>query len=292
MAGEPLYDPVYLQGPFDQSDPEVMGKYNQAPSFAVALMPFEMIVPEYLREPIWGVAMATMLAAAFVVVWPRRIQPVTSTALALLVALTPAAWLALRTANVACAVALGVALTIIGHRRRSMSLMATGLLIAGIAKILPAVPLALFLVLKHREWRPVAVAIAAGAALTGVAVVVGGPSVVTDFVVASANQLPLQQWTNVAPSFLLTPLLGGMAAPVSLAFAAGLVLIGLRSRTTDGACLLLLTTASCLVMSTTHVFWWLSPMTVAIAYYGNWLAGRLGPLFDWQPNRAPDPQPR
>lgn len=283
MAGEPLYDPVYLQGPFDQSDPRVMGKFNQAPALAVALVPFEMSVPENLREPVWGLAMVAMLVAAFVLVWPRNAQPVTTTALALVVALAPATWLAFRTANLASAVALGVALSIVGHRRRSTGLVAIGLLLAGIAKILPAVPLAIWLIVKHREWRPVAVAVVAGAALTGVALALAGPSTVADFVVASANQLPLEQWTNVAPSYVLAPFLGGLASPVSLLAAVGLGAMALHPRTSDGASLLLLTTASCLVMPTTHVFWWLSPMVVALAYYGDRIAHRLGLLFDWQP---------
>jgi len=51
MFGERLYDPVYLQGPYDQSDPAVIGKYNQWPALAVALLPFEMAVPEQARSP-------------------------------------------------------------------------------------------------------------------------------------------------------------------------------------------------------------------------------------------------
>lgn len=285
MTGERLYDPVYLQGPYDQSDPAVIGKYNQWAALAVALLPFEMAVPEQAREPVWGLTMVVMLVLAFVLVWPRKPQPLTGTVLALVVALAPATWLALRTANVASAVALGVSLSIIGHRRRSTGLVAIGLLLAGIAKILPAVPLVLWLIVKHREWRPVAVAIVAGAALTAVAVALQGPSVITDFVVTSASQLPLEQWTNVAPSYLLAPFLGALALPVSLLAAMGLVAMALRPRTSDGASLLLLTTASCLVMPTTHVFWWLSPMVVAIAYYGDRIAQRLGLLFDWQPAR-------
>jgi len=97
--------------------------------------------------------MAVMLVLAFVLVWPRTPQPLTGTALALIVALAPATWLAFRTANVASAVALGVSLSIVGHRRRSTGVVAIGLLLAGIAKILPAVPLVLWLIVKHREWR-------------------------------------------------------------------------------------------------------------------------------------------
>ena len=282
MAGEPLYDPVYLRGPFDQSDPAVIGKYNQWPALAVALVPLAVAVPESALEPVWGLTMAVMLVMAFALVWPRAIQPLTATALALIVAILPATWLAFRTANVASAVALGVSLTIVGHRRRSTALVAVGLLLAGIAKILPAVPLVLWLVVKHRQWRSVAVATVAGAAVTAVAVALQGPSVITDFLIASVNQLPLEQWTNVAPSYLLARFLGPVAQPVSLMAAVGLVALALHPRTSSGASLLLLTIASCLVMPTTHVFWWLSPMVVAIAYYGDWIAGRLGRLFDWR----------
>jgi len=282
MSGERLYDPVYLHGPYDQADPAVMGKYNQWPALAVSLVPFEMTVPEPLREPVWGLVMAAMLVTAFGLVWPRRPQPLTATALALIVALVPATWLAFRTANFASAVALGVSLSIVGQRRRSTGLIAIGLLLAGIAKILPAVPLVLWLVVRHRQWRPVAVAVVAGAALTAIAVALQGPSVLTDFVAASASQLPLEQWTNVAPAYLLAPFLGALALPVSLLTAIGLGAAALRPQTSDGASLLLLTTASCLVMPTTHVFWWLSPMVVAIAYYGDRIAGWLGLLFDWR----------
>jgi len=282
MTGETLYDPVYLHGPYDQADPAVMGKYNQWPALAVSLVPFEVAVPEPLREPVWGLVMAAMLVMAFGLVWPRRPQPLTATALALIVALIPATWLAFRTANFASAVALGVSLSIVGQRRRSTGLVAIGLLLAGIAKILPAVPLVLWLVVKHRQWRPVAVAVVAGAALTAIAVALQGPSVLTDFVAASTSQLPLDQWTNVAPAYLLAPFLGALALPVSWLTAIGLGAAALRPQTSDGASLLLLTTASCLVMPTTHVFWWLSPMVVAIAYYGDRIAGWLGLLFDWR----------
>ena len=286
LADEPLYDRAYLQGPFYLRDPAIYGKFNQSPALAVALLPYEMAVPEEFRAPVWGLITTVMLVASFVLVWPRTAQPLTATTFALIVALAPATWVAFRTANLACAVALGVGLTIIGHRRNSTWLVAAGLLLAGIAKVLPAAPLVLWLIVKHREWRPVAIAIVAGAALTGIALVYQGPSLIKDFVTASLNQLPSDQWTNVSPSFLLSPILGGLATPISLAAAAALVAAALGRRSSDGAALLLLTTASCMIMPTTYVFWWLSPMVVAIAHYGDWIVQGLGIVFDWQPNGA------
>ena len=283
MTGQRLYDPVFLQGPYDQADPAVMGKFNQWPALAVALVPFQAAIPEQARELVWGLLMAVMLVLAFALVWPRGAHPLTGAALVLIVAVAPPTWLAFRTANLACAVALGVTLTIVGHRRRSAGLMAAGLLLAGIGKLIPAVPLALWLIVRHREWRPIGYAVIAGGALTAIAVYLQGPSAISDFVTTSAGQLPLAEWTNVAPAYLLAPLLGSLAMPLSIAVALALALYGLRPTRSDGASLLLLTTASCLVLSTTHLFWWLSPMVVAVAYYGDSIVQRLGSLFDWQP---------
>lgn len=282
MAGQPLYDPVLLHGPYDLADPAVMGKYNQWPALAAALMPFQAIIPVQWREPVWGVLMAGMLIIAFALVWPRGAAPLAGTALALVVAVAPPAWLAFRTANLACAVALGVALTIIGHRRRSTGLMAMGLLLAGIAKLLPAMPLVLWLLVRHREWRPVVAAVLVGAALTAIPVFLQGPSVIWDFVIASAGQMPLAEWTNVAPAYRLAPMLGSLALPVSVVAALALAAYALRPARSEGASLLLLTIASCLVISTTHLFWWLSPMVVAVAYYGNAILARWGTRFDWE----------
>ena len=283
MTGQQLYDPAFLHGPYDQADPAVFGKFNQWPALAAALVPFQAIIPAGLRDLVWGLLMAAVLILAFALVWPRAAQPSTGFALALIVAVAPPTWLALRTANLACVVALGVALTIVGHRRRSPALTAVGLLLAGIAKLIPAVPLVLWLVVKHREWRPVAYAAIAGAALTAIPVVLQGPSLITDFITASAGQLPLAEWTNVAPAYLLAPFLGSLALPLSLAVALVLAVYGLRPSRSDGASLVALTTASCLVLTTTHLFWWLSPVIVALAYYGDWIVQRLGSLFDWQP---------
>ncbi len=287
LAGQPLYDPLYLHGPYDQADPHIMGKFNQWPALAVALLPFEAFVPQAVQPLVWGSAMAAMLVAAFALVWPRTTL-VTGIALVLLVAVAPPVWLAFRTANFASAIALGVALTILGQRRHSTTLMATGLLLAGIAKLVPAVPLALWLVARHREWRALAVALVAGAVLTAVAVYLRGMSVIADFVTTSTGQLPLAEWTNVAPAYLLAPLLGNLALPLSIAVAIGLALAAFLPGRTDGASLLLLTVASCLVLSTTHLFWWLSPMIVVLAYYGDVLVRVLGRLFDW---RADGPSP-
>jgi hypothetical protein len=283
LAGQPLYDPVYLHGPYDQADPAVMGKFNQWPALAVALLPFEAVVPQAAQGLIWGGAMAALLVLAFELAWPRGASPMTALTLALLEAVAPPAWLAFRTANLACAIALGVALTIVGHRRNSSGLVATGLLLAGIAKLIPAFPLVLWLLVRHREWRPVVYALIAGGALTAVAVALRGPSVIWDFVITSAGQLPLAEWTNVAPAYVLAPSLGSLALPLSLGVALVLAVYGLRPDRSDGASLLLLTTASCLVLTTTHLFWWLSPMIVALAYYGDAIVERLDSLFGWQP---------
>ncbi len=286
LAGQPLYDPAYLHGPYYLADSEIMGKFNQWPALAVALVPFEMLVPQAVQPLAWGILMTAMLVAAFTLVWPRATL-VTGVALALLVAAATPTWLAFRTANLACAIALGVALTIVGQRRRSTGLMATGLLLAGIAKILPAAPLVLWLPVRHRQWRPVAVALAAGAALTAVAVYAQGVSIISEFITTSAGQLPLAEWTNVAPAYLLVPLLGNLALPLSIALALGLTVAALLPGRSNGASLLMLTIAACLVISTTHLFWWLSPMIVALAYYGDRVVGLLGRLFDWPP--APQP---
>jgi hypothetical protein len=170
--------------------------------------------------------------------------------------------------------------------------MAAGLLLAGIAKVLPAAPLVLWLIVRHRQWRAVLYALLAGGVLTAVAVVLRGPSVISDFIVTSAGQLPLAEWTNVAPAYLLAPVLGNLALPLSIAVALVLVLVALRPGRSDGASLLLLTTASCLVFSTTHLFWWLSPMIVALAFYGDHMVERLGVLFDWRPRGREPSSPR
>lgn len=288
MTGERLYDAVYLHGPYSLADPAVMGKFNQWPALAVALVPFQAFVPEGARDLVWGLLMAALVVVAFALVWPRSVRPTTGVALALIVAVAPPTWLAVRTANLACAIALGVALTIVGQRRGSRGLIAAGLLLAGIAKILPAVPLALWLLARHREWRPVAYAVVAGAGLTAIAVYLQGLSVIGDFVVTSAGQLPLTEWTNVAPAYLLAPFLGSLAMPASMVAALLLATYALRAGRSDGVSLLLLTIASCLVISTTHLFWWLSPMVVGIAYYGDWIARRLDALFDWDRGRPAD----
>lgn len=281
-AGMPLYDAAFLHGTFDQSDPQIIGKYDQWPAFAVALLPFDFVVPDELQMMLWGILTTAMLVVAFALVWPRGAQSLTATALILIVALAPATWLGFRTANMACAVALGVALTIVGQRRGSTALMASGVLLAGIAKILPALPLGLWLIARHRQWRPVAIAVAAGAVLTGIAMVLAGPSIIGDFWLASTNRLPLDQWTNVAPARLLAPWLGSLAEPVSLVAAAVLVALALRRGQSDGGSLLLLTIASCLVLPTTHFYWWLGPMVVLLAYYGDRIVHLLGRLFDWR----------
>ena len=109
-----------------------MGKFNQWSGLAAALIPFVLAVPVQAQDLVWGMLMAAALVGAYALVWPRRADPVTVLALALIVAVLPPSWLALRTANLACAVALGVALTIVGQRRKSTVLTAAGLLLAGI----------------------------------------------------------------------------------------------------------------------------------------------------------------
>jgi glycosyl transferase family 87 len=287
LAGQPLYDPAFLHGPYDQADPAVFGKFNQWPALATLLVPFQGAIPGSVQALVWGTLMAAALVAAYALVWPRRLDWMTGLALALIIAVAPPTWLAFRTANLAGVVALGVALTIVGERRRSTWMMAAGVLLAGVAKLVPAVPLVLWLLVKKRQRRPVAWAVAAGVALTAIPVVMQGPRLITDFITTSAGQLPLDEWTNVAPAYRLAPLLGSSVALLaSLPVAAVLVVVALRPRRSDGASLLLLTVASCLVLTTVHLFWWLSPMIVALAYYGDWIAAKLGRLFAWKPTAA------
>lgn len=278
LEGAQLYAPGYLTGPYHQLDAGLQYSYNLAPSFAPLALPL-LALPGWAQPVLWAVLMAAALGTAFALVWPTTAPSVTVLA-ALVLAVLPATLFAVWWANPSCLVALGVALVIVGDRRGDNRLIALGLLCAGVAKVLPALPLVAWLLVRRRTRRPIAGAAAVGAGLLAVVVVLQGPSVLLDFLSATRNA---QQETgivgNVAPSLLLAPYLGASLAqilPVGLAVMAALV--ALSARADDRASLVLLLLATCCFVPNLWVHWLLAPLIATVAFYGQAIASGLASL--------------
>lgn len=270
LSAAPLYDPRLLIGPYDQTQPGLEYTFNQAPTLAPVVTAFALAVPDALTTAAWSTLMAACLALAFILVWPRGASRTAFLVLGSMLLVSPAIMFGLWWANASCAVALGTALVIFGERRQRRSLVTAGLLLAGVAKILPAVPLALWLLVRRRGWRPVATAGAVGLALLGAVTAIEGPGVIGDFLVATGNALPVQgNLANVAPAALLAPIIGGTAASsLCFAVATGLAGLSMHRSVPEGWSLLGLLTAVCLVVPNLWVHWLIAPMVAAVALVG------------------------
>jgi hypothetical protein len=278
LQGAQLYAPDYLAGPYHQLDAGLQYSYNLAPSFAPLTVPL-LALPVWAQLLLWVALMASALVAAFALVWPATARSVTLLA-ALILAVLPATLFAVWWANPSCLVALGVALVIVGDRRGDDRLITLGLICAGVAKVLPALPLVAWLLVRRRTWRPIAGAAAVGAGLLAIVVVLQGPSVLLDFVVATRNA---QQETgvvgNVAPSLLLAPHIGASLAQIlPVGFAVVATLVALTSRVDDRAALVLLLLATYCFVPNLWVHWLLAPLIATVAFYGHTIASGLALL--------------
>lgn len=268
FAGLPLFDPRLLAGPYMQLDPEFVFTWNQAPSLVAPIALIEVVVPDQLEVAFWSGLMLASIAAAFAVVWPSGLSRRATVMLALLLAVLPPLLWGFWWANASCVVALGTGLVIAGERRGSDRLIVAGLLLAGVAKILPAVPLVIWLLARRRPVRPIVIATAIGGALLLPVLVVTGPAVLGEFLVITQNAVIAGSGSNVAPMVYLSFVFGkNGAALISYVAAAPVALYALRRRS-DLAMLFWLTIACDLLVQNLWIHWLITPLVIAVAMIG------------------------
>ncbi len=176
--------------------------FNMPPWFLPLVVPAAAL-PAILGATVWWLTIVIAMTLAVVLAVPSRHRLLT---IALLVTSTPL-WMVVAWANAEALVVLGLVVWVIGVRQNRSSLLAVGVFLASI-KIVPAVPLAIYMVRTGRT-RPL---IAATAAAVGVVLglcLITGSNVLSDFLVAFQN---IEQViaTNVAPSVLLQRLVPGV----------------------------------------------------------------------------------
>lgn len=244
LAGLPLYDQRLLDGPFHHLSPEFEFTWEQAPSALVVIAPF-YVLPELVRSSVFFVFSTACAFAAVWLVWPRDWSVRAQLLLSLLLA--PALWAFVYPGNLITLTALGVALVVVGERRKSTSLLIAGLLCAGVIKILPAVVLGAWLLSRGRI-KAVLLAFGLGILTLLPAVLYQGPQVLLDFMTVRGNILTLISNRVFTPRVLAYHL--GFDLPQFVVSLAGVVLLVLAlwpKRSLVTAILILQLAAFCFV---------------------------------------------
>jgi hypothetical protein len=260
VDGRPVYEPMLMLGPYDYVTPAFGDFFNMPPWFLAIAGPASMLSAP-LDRLVWAATVAASLGIAFAITVPRRYR---STLLPVLLVFTPV-WMTLAWGNATAIVVLGVALWVAGVRRGSTSLLVFGIVLASL-KLVPAIPLALYL-LRAGRLRPVVLAAALIGGLTIAFSLAAGQNLVHDFAVMFANIRQTPD-TNLAPSVYLARLLPDLDA-VLIVRVVAITLIALlafrRPSLAVVAGMELLVLALPLNVSS---FWILHPMVVAFAWLG------------------------
>jgi alpha-1,2-mannosyltransferase len=188
VSDAPLYDPASLQ-------PHVLPPppfWDQAPSAAV----FAAILLLPAPTLVWGFLMLAFVLAGLLIILPRLGGG--AVLMAPVLAVLPPVVEAMAWANLGNLVFLCLAVALRWPRAAGW---AVG--IAAAAKLIPILLVAWLI--GRRDWRGLWVALAVPAALTAVAMVFAGPSVVVDFVMVRLNQSPTTGVFRVGLSDLGVP---------------------------------------------------------------------------------------
>lgn len=255
IAGQPLYDPTWLAGPYDYLAPANYFQFNQVPWLIPIVAPFA-VLPEPIASWVWlAFTDAAMLLALALVIprWPP---------LVVIVLLSPPVLMSLAWGNTGALVALGVALWISGQRHKSPALETAGIVLASL-KVLPAIPLVL-LALRARRWSA-AIASALIALVVSIAVsVLVGQNALEQFIRIAANIEPVLNRLNISPAAWLG------ASPTDYLVVRGIALVAvlltmIRVKN-DLAALALLELACCFLATNPYVDWLVVPGLAILAW--------------------------
>jgi hypothetical protein len=294
-AGQPLVRPEYVTAPFSQfpNGPDYTWSLH-LPSTATLVAP-SLLLPGWLRQPVWTWLMATTLLVAIWLAWPRRLWWGTRLIVAAVLLGPPVSWVSLglvdqlHYANPNALVVLGLVITWIGRRHGSMALLTGGLVLAAV-KIAPALGLVAWLIAgrgrDRTHGRPPAVTPAilfAAAILVALTlpVLAIDPGALADTISTLGNLVPWPGDSNLAPSVRLAPLLGAeLAAWLSRAAGAALLAAVVVRRLDGPGGFLLAALAPLLLTAQLWAHWTLIPAVAALAAAGDlrpvrWLDRRL-----------------
>jgi hypothetical protein len=248
-AGLALYDPSMLAGPFDYlAGPKV---WNQAPWALAVVAPFAALA-DAIQVPAWLLFTDAALLVGLALAWPRSTTLV-FVLTATVVALSAPFLMGMTWGNLQPVATLGIGLLMFGYRRRSDAVMGLGIAVAA-TKLIPALPLIVFVLFRARRWRPILLA----GVLVGMAtipVVILRPTALADFALVALNMEPLNTLYNVSPA-LWVP--GGIWVVRIAALVLGALAI--RFVRDDEALLAMLLALACLLVQNLYGDWFLMPL--------------------------------
>lgn len=196
LGDAPLYDPATL-------NPHIMALpafWNQAPSLA----PFTIVLAD--APWLWIGTCLASLVVGLVLIWPRVSPAVTVILLALLLLSDPmrsAIWFA--NVNTVVFALLAVALRFPRYAGWAIGLAAA-------IKLVPLLGVAWLI--GKRDWRGAGIAVGVLVALTGVTVVLEGPSVIPDFIAQRLNEYDPAPKAISLYAFGFSPVVGYVLAAV------------------------------------------------------------------------------
>ena len=255
VAGQPIYDPAWLLGPFNYVAPANYFQFNQAPWLLPIVGPFTLL-PEPVATYAWLAFMDAALLLALALVLPRW-PPLLAVVL-----LAPPVLMSLVWGNVEALVAVGVAFWIVGRRRDSTGLETAGIVLASI-KVVPAIPL-LLLAIRSRRWKAAAASIAIAGGVSVVVSLMGGQNILEQFIRITANIEPVVDRLNISPAAWLGASSTAYLAVRVLAVLA-MVLIFVRVRS-ELAALATLELACCFLATNLYVDWLVTPGIALLAW--------------------------
>jgi Glycosyltransferase family 87 len=260
-AGLPLYDASMLGGPFNYLTGPLV--WNQAPWALAVVAPFALL-PDAIQMPAWLLFTDCALLVGLALTWPKSTTPV-FLFIATITALSAPFLMGMSWGNLQSVAALGIGLFMFGYRKRSDALMGVGIAVAA-TKLIPALPLVAFVVLRARRWRPLFVSgILLGVAMIPVLIV--RPTALSDFALVALNMDSLRTTYNLSPALWLT---GGIWLVRAVVLVLGAAAI--RFVRSDDALQVILLGLACLLVQNLYADWFVMPLLGLL----NWQKGRHG----------------
>jgi hypothetical protein len=256
LDGRGLYRPDLALGSYDYLSAEFANAYNMPPWFAPVALPI-LAMPDVLERPAWILVTGLILVAAFALVMPLG-DRVIWVALA---ASMSFAWMALTWGNASALVALGIAIWMAGLRRHAPWMEVAGIVVASI-KIVPAIPLVVYH-LQTRNVRPLLLAAAVLAGISGILMVWTGTNVVLEFAIAFSNIRQVSE-TNLAPASLLAPALPGLDLVFIVRILSLAALVWLAAQPPSLYRVAAMELVVCGLVSNVYAFWLLHPVIAAL----------------------------
>ena len=248
-AGLPLYDASMLGGPFNYlAGPPV---WNQAPWALALISPFALLA-NAIQMPAWLVFTDAALLVGLALVWPKSSIPVLMFTV-VITALCAPFLMGMTWGNLQSIATLGICLFMFGYRRRSDAIMGVGIAVAA-TKLIPALPLAMFVLTRARRWRPLLVSGILICAAT-IPVLVVRPTALTDFALVALNMDSLHTKYNLSPALWLP---GGIWLVRAVVFVVGAAAI--RFVRDDDALQGILLALACLLVQNLYGDWFLMPL--------------------------------